>query len=227
MPSLRFDRIQTVLFLLSLPVIFGCFPVIAHGPRVESGTSVALLTAAEMRPDGSRNGDLGPFMPNVGLGVNAGWRSSNPDGGGVQLGVHIPASVILAPMGLTPFLLQGDLYFQVPPSTTGPLQAGLGVHGSYRRVMPYFQMGRIGESGSGWYTTQGVMVGWARDYYGHEQPYTAWMPSLAYQSAHRNTTTHFFASALVGMAEDFDYGDWGGQSAFSAGMIVVFEGRKR
>jgi hypothetical protein len=93
--------------------------------------------------------------------------------------------------------------------------------------MPYFQMGSIRDTGSGWYTTHGLMIGWARDYMGSEQPFAAWMPTLAYQSAHRNTTTHFFASALIGMSEDFDYGEWGDASAFSAGMIVVFHGRKR
>lgn len=210
-----------------LPAVFGCFPVIAHGPRVEPGFDVALVTALEAVP-GVGNGGRTAFSPNVGLSLNHGWAGSHPDNGAFQLGIHVPAGILLAPVELAPWVLQGDLFYQFPASTSRPLDAGVGLHGAYRRVMPYLQVGRIGERGSGWYSTQGVLVAWSnRDFEGNRQYATGWLPTIAYQSAHQNTTTHFFAGALVGVGARND-GYEGSRSPHEliAGMIVVFHGKR-
>lgn len=181
-----------------LVVLTACVPVVAHGPRVEPGLSGGASASVTAGPR-YNNGDDGPSPFLYGpLGVNAGYGwTSGSDGGGpaVRFGVHVPVLVVL---------VQPDLYVQAPRRALGGFDAGIGVSAPVidagRVAMPYVQLGRITDTGSGWYTTQGFFFNRRNPGFGAGTMLRekAWVPTIAYQYGGGRTTTHVFATGAFG-----------------------------
>lgn len=174
----------------------GCLPAIAHGPRVEPGASVGVTAAYASGPKVPSDIFSTPFLlGTVGLNIGHGWVPERADAPAARVGFHVPVPVLLA--------MQGDAYVQAPARWLGPLDGGVGLNTFLvmptRVLTPYVQLGRVGARGSGWYTTQGLLI--IRDPgggYPHDVSHLAWMPAVAYQATSGRTTTHLFATGVFG-----------------------------
>jgi hypothetical protein len=156
------------LFLLSLAslAVASCAPVVTHSPRVTPGPS-ATVTAGYSgrfacyervqwdweRGERTDHTDRACREPQHGpapllLSLGWGWRAT-PESGGYRLGIDALA---------VPAMVHLDGYWQAPKRGGAGLDWGLGAVFSGIHVAPYAQIGRIGENGRGWFTTQMVAV---------------------------------------------------------------------
>jgi hypothetical protein len=136
-------RTLKLLIPVCLAGSVGCFPVITHGARVETGTAFG-LTASITGGDEHVEGDEGGIHLRdgiIGAYVGHGWAPSSDKNPGFYLGLAIP---VLFPA------TQVDAYFQAPPAWTGPLQAGLGVTANYEGAHGYAMLGKQDDRGIGW-----------------------------------------------------------------------------
>ena len=175
-----------------------CVPAVAHGPRIEPGWSVGASASYTDGPsyddytDGPDRFLYGPIGANVGYA----WSSGQPDRAAYRLGLHVPVPLFM--------IAQPDVYVQLPRTMVGGLDAGVGVSGwlidPLNVHMPYVQLGRISDAGTGWYTTQG----WFRNDQNrdiqerHVRESQAWVPTIAYQWGHPRHTLHAFATGVFG-----------------------------
>src|SRR5688500_8314629 len=126
----------------------GCMPAVIHGPQVDPGIVGGFSLSSPSIDKQNFGGEAGERFNSATMGANLGygWRSPQPGGSAVQVGVHVPGIV-----GVT--FTQGDLYYQLPARVTGQLDAGVGLNVAITHTMPYVQFGKISADGSGWYTT--------------------------------------------------------------------------
>jgi hypothetical protein len=225
----RIGSLRHTLLVVTTLFATGCIPAVNHGPQIESGWTGGLTAAYPLGPRYS-NGDWGqtPFLYGpLGVNLGHGWRQSE-NGGAIQLGVHVPATLALFPPGFFE-IAQADAYYQLPA-----MDAGFGVNLSSSYVMPYLQAGRIGTNGSGWYTTQGLSVMWDDDEVtSNGSAAIFWMPTIAYQMARPSHTLHWFVTGGAG-TEKLPCYDWERQCAvqaearyvLSAGVSLQFHRRK-
>lgn len=174
-----------ITFLITI-VGAGCFPVINHGPRIEEGRSFGAVGAY---PLASR--DSQPVLASpLGLNLGGGWGAENPTSAGYFLGLHVPFP------GL--WFSQLDVYRQAAAATLEGFDLGIGASVGVWQAMPYVQFGRAGPGGSGWHTTQGVIVvhnstkvqdlaqGWA------------WIPGAAYRWVSPDLAVELFVTGVYG-----------------------------
>lgn len=186
------------VWLGMVAVATACVPAVAHGPRVRPGFSggvSASLTTGKKYPDGDSEPKYFLYGP-VGVNVGYGWAPVTTGLPALRLGVHVPVPVLA--------LVQPDIYVQAPRSLSREFDFGIGVSWwaieRGRVAMPYVQFGRIGENGSGWYTTQGYFRN-TKDTQAQSRPVlsaNAWVPGIAYQFEHGGSTTHVFVAAILG-----------------------------
>lgn len=209
-----------------------CAPMVTHGPRVQPGTHVVVTAGAGISPCDTVRCNL-DLLPQAALGIRTG-RVATETRPGMALGVNASINLLSSEL---------DFFVQAPTGLTS-MDVGAGVLVSAAHTMPYVQVGRMGENGSGFYTTQGFvwMMRRSTDYAIFDPgPRDApaelkpryWAPSLAYRTGgHRGT--HLYVSGAFGTAAAYDYPPEGSEivrdgsqpvSFLMAG--VVFEGAPR
>lgn len=136
-------RTLKLLIAVCLAGSTGCFPVIMHGARVETGTSFG-LTATTTGGDEHVEGDEGGIHLRsgiIGAYLGHGWAPTSSKNPGFYLGIAVP---VLFPA------TQVDAYLQAPPAWTGSLQAGVGVTGDWEGAHGYAMLGKQDDRGIGW-----------------------------------------------------------------------------
>lgn len=224
---------RRALLPLALACAAACAPTVAHGPRVQPGTSVFVTAGVGVSPCDSMTCDL-QLLPQASLGLRTG-RTAGETRPGFSLGASLAVNLISSEL---------DLYAQAPTGLT-PLDAGAGVLLSAAHVMPYVQLGRMRENGAGFYTTQGFVLMSTRptdyrilDMDSQDQPAEMrpryWAPSLAYRTGGEHGM-HLYVSGAFGTADAYDWADGaearlqrvGSQPVCVLMAGVVFEGEPR
>lgn len=193
-------------FLLTAGTV-ACAPVVTHSPRVEGGTRL-VATAGGSTPlcENATACDLA-LLPQVSLGIRTG-RPAGEANPGFSAGVNLAMNVVSSDV---------DLYAQAPTGLAGGLDAGGGVLLSMAHTMPYVQIGRLGEDGSGWYTTQGFvwmsrrppdyqLMGEAEEGEPDEMRPRYWAPSIAYRTDWSNGL-QVYVSGAFGTADVYAFQD--------------------
>jgi len=129
--------------LLITALVAGCAPMINHPPRTDPGVYFGLTTGLAIPNDSSL---LLAMTPMASPYVRYARRLEN--GWGVS-------GAVAASFGAR-YGFQGDLYAEVP-SGSERWAHGVGVATAGNYTMPYAQLGRQAESGSGWYLTTGFV----------------------------------------------------------------------
>ncbi|HEX2207724.1 MAG TPA: hypothetical protein VHG93_08575 [Longimicrobium sp.] len=138
-----------VLAVLLVASAAACAPMVTHGPRVQPGFTAAATTGGSRALcDTACELDL---TPQVAVGVSRGWPATE-----TRPGFSVGANVSV-------FSSDVDAYVQAPTGWTGALQAGAGGLVGIGHAMPYVQLGRMRQDGSGWYTTQGFVWMYRRE----------------------------------------------------------------
>lgn len=119
--------------------------MVTHGPRVEPGFATTITLGGGYAPCDTLTCDL-ELLPQGAIGVRLG-RAAGETRPGFSAGINLSASLLSSDL---------DVYVQAPAGATR-LDAGGGVLVSLAHTMPYVQVGRMREDGSGWYTTQGFV----------------------------------------------------------------------
>lgn len=170
---------------------FGCSPIIARGPVVEPGWSggvgggafqvhEACAPTRECRPD---------TYPLASLSLRYGRVNEQKPVPATSIGISIPD-------------FQLDLYRQLGPGSSEVRQWGVGTLLSPLHIAPYLQIGRMRETGRGWYTSQVISFAapWAPgEITGARRVF--WAPSLTVQRAFDRGTDageSFFVAQLHG-----------------------------
>ncbi|HEX6041428.1 hypothetical protein [Longimicrobium sp.] len=176
--------------LVGLCAAAACAPIVTHGPRAERGLQVTATAGLPQELcDTTCAVDL---VPQIGFGARVG-RPAEGGRMGYSVGGTFSASL---------FASEADVYLQAP--TAPDWAAGGGVLLSPMHVMPYVQLGRMGEDGSGWYTTQGFAWLAQRtdlslsEGSGDLVKPRYWAPTVAYRFTHRGGATHLYVSGAFG-----------------------------
>lgn len=193
-------------FLLTACTV-ACAPVVTHSPRVEGGTRLVASAGGSATLCEKRSACDLALLPQMSLGIRAGRTAGEANPG-------FSAGVSLAMNGLSSDV---DLYAQAPTAVVGGLDAGGGVLLSMAHTMPYVQIGRLAEDGSGWYTTQGFvwMMRRPADYQlmgEHEEGEPDemrpryWAPTIAYRTDWSNAL-QVYVSGAFGTADEYAFQD--------------------
>lgn len=202
--------------------------MVAHGPRVEPGTALVVTGGAGLPACDSTVCELG-LLPQAALGLRTG-RAASESRPGFSVGANLSINLLSSEV---------DLYAQAPTGFA-PLDAGAGVLLSAAHTMPYVQVGRMMENGSGLYTTQGFvwMMRRPSDYrfFGTDDSADElrpryWAPTGAYRTAGR-PGLHLYVSGAFGTADAYSWPSDGGTEKVRVGTQpvrvvmagVVFEG---
>jgi|GEM_PF-2105233 len=192
---------RRVVPLLALGWAAACAPVVAHGPRVEGGTSIMVTGGGGLSACDSLTCEL-ELLPQAALGVRTG-RAAGETRPGLAVGANLSINLLSSEL---------DLYAQAPTSFM-PADAGAGVLLSAMHVMPYVQIGRMRDDGSGFYTTQGFawMTRRPTDYslFGErragapdEMRPSYWSPAVAYRTRGRRAM-HLYVAGAFGRAAEY------------------------
>jgi hypothetical protein len=177
------------LLLLCAPA--ACAPIVTHGPRPERGLQ-AVATAGLFYPLCGVQCET-QLLNQIGFGARYGRPAENGKAG-FSVGGTFSLGVVSSEL---------DAYVQAP--TAPEWAAGGGVLLSPAHVMPYVQLGRMRASGSGFYTTQGIVWmperydGVGMDY--EPRAYVTplyWAPTVAYRAAHRGGAVHLYVAGVLG-----------------------------
>jgi hypothetical protein len=166
--------------LLAFALVTGCAPIVQHGPVVSDGLSLGLLGGILTRewdscPFDSGEPDIycshhkwspdpGTIIPLVSVTAGYGWEGTDSTRPSLFIGAQVPAAVLLQATHL-------DIFVQAPRQSFGTRAGGVGVVASFASIMPYVQYGRQDGNGSGWHTTQGILVA--------PQGEISWAPGIA------------------------------------------------
>jgi hypothetical protein len=194
-----------ILSLLALACTAACAPMVAHGPRVQSGATLVVTAGGGLPACDSAVCEL-DLIPQAALGVRAG-RPASETKLGFSVGANLALNVLSSEL---------DLYVQAPTGFTR-LDAGAGVLLGAAHTMPYVQLGRLLDDGSGFYTTQGFVWMMKRPasyaIFGEDgsagelQP-RYWAPTVAYRTAGRRGM-HLYVSGAFGTANEYRWADDG------------------
>jgi hypothetical protein len=186
---------------LLLACAAACAPIVTHSPRVEQGVSVFGTAGGATRLCDTLKCDT-QLVPQQGLGVRYG-QAATATRPGLSAALTISTSIVASEL---------DLYLQAPTSLGLDLGAGLLTAGTHD--MPYVQVGRMREDGSGWYTTQGYAFLSARPPtwtlaadFGPEADEVEpryWAPTVAYRTRGRRGL-HLYLSGAFGSARAVTY----------------------
>ena len=196
----------------------GCMPHIMHGPRVDDdGVSGSLsLTLGHNREVGEMDTRI---VPSLYGGLRRSWVSADGRGPAASVGVQVP--VLLAPLfagnedGFKAVMLTSyaDVYVQPSRRAAAGWEWGVGGLASTGMAGPYVQVGRIGQNGNGWYTTQLIAFG-SDDF----ATGTFYMPTVAWRYRDQDATTA--ANLSVGMGFGFDEGNDHMDALFIIGVTL-------
>ncbi|HYR06780.1 MAG TPA: hypothetical protein VEQ60_03350 [Longimicrobium sp.] len=216
-----------ILSLLALACAAACAPMVTHGPRVQPGVAVVVTAGGGLPACDSAVCELG-LLPQAALGLRGGRTATETR----------PGFSVAANFSINLFSSELDLYAQAPTGSMG-LDAGAGVLLSAAHTMPYVQLGRTRDDGSGFYTTQGFVWMMQRPatyrFFGEDdsadelQP-RYWAPTVAYRTAGRRGL-HLYVSGAFGTADEYGWTgegtrkDWVGSQPVRTVMAgAVFEG---
>lgn len=166
----------------------GCFPAVAHGPRVEPGVRAQATIAVPMANDLADEAAPPFTIPAMGIGPAYGQPAT-----AARPGFRV-STTFQIPAGISP-----DLYVQLPRGWLRGIDGGFGYSLSSpgNSTLPYVQLGRINTERRGAYTTIGFVN--QADYLG---PLgikgSGWLLGIAYQIPVRRETYHLFATGIAG-----------------------------
>lgn len=199
LPSLLSIRIHMMLKVsaaLLLACGAACAPVVTHSPRVDQGFSFFGTAGGATRLCDTLQCET-QLVPQQGLGVRYG-QAATASRPGVSAAVTVSTAILSSEI---------DLYLQAPTMLGVDLGAGLLTAGTHD--MPYVQVGRMREDGSGWYTTHGFAVLSSRPPLwtlgAHPGPGTDevkpryWAPTVAYRTRGRRGI-HLYVTGAFGSA---------------------------
>jgi hypothetical protein len=196
---------RTLLMLLALACAAACAPMATHGPRVQPGTTLVVTGGGGLPACDTTVCDL-DLIPQAALGVRTG-RPATVTRPGFSVGANLALNILSSEV---------DLYAQAPTGFTR-LDMGAGVLLGAAHTMPYVQLGRMLEDGSGFYTTQGFVWMMKRpasyrlfgedSSAGELQP-RYWAPTVAYRTAGRRGM-HLYVSGAFGAANEYRWADDG------------------
>jgi hypothetical protein len=186
---------------LLLACASACAPVVTHSPRVDQGFSFFGTAGGATRLCDTLQCET-QLVPQQGVGVRYG-QAATASRPGVSAAVTFSTAVVSSEI---------DVYLQAPTMVGLDLGAGLLAAGTHD--MPYVQVGRMREDGSGWYTTQGVAFLSARPplwTLGGEPSRGAdevepryWAPTVAYRTRGRQGI-HLYVTGAFGSARTVTY----------------------
>ncbi len=201
LPSIRIHMFSKACSALLLACAAACAPMVTHTPRVEEGFSLFGTAGGGARLCDSLDCDT-QLVPQQGLGVRYG-QAATETRPGVSAAITFSTAIVSSEL---------DLYIQAP--TTVGFDVGAGVLTSLTHDMPYVQVGRIREDGSGWYTTQGYAFltsrppEWTLEFDGSptadEVEPRYWAPTVAYRTRGR-AGVHLYLSGAFGSAKAVVY----------------------
>jgi hypothetical protein len=195
--------IRRFFALLLVCVPAACAPMVTHGPRVQPGTHIMVTGGGGYSPCDTLTCSL-ELLPQAALGLRTG-RAPSGTRPGLGLGLNLALNLVSSEV---------DLYAQAP-TDPARFDAGAGVLLSGAHLMPYVQIGRMRDDGSGFYTTQGfAWMSRRQTSYGlagaHEeeapdevQP-RYWAPSVAYRTGGQYGM-HLYLSGAFGTAAEFSW----------------------
>jgi hypothetical protein len=199
--SIRIHMLSKVCSALLLACAAACAPIVTHTPRVEEGFSFFGTAGGGGRLCDSVGCDT-QLVPQQGLGVRYG-QAATATRPGVSAAVTFSTAIVSSEL---------DLYLQAP--TAVGLDVGAGVLSALTHDMPYVQVGRMREDGSGWYTTQGYAFlssrppEWTLEFDGSptadEVEPRYWAPTVAYRTRGR-AGVHVYLSGAFGSAKAVVY----------------------
>jgi hypothetical protein len=196
---------RAVFPLLVLACTAACAPMVAHGPRVEPGVAVVVTAGGGLPACDSAVCHL-DLIPQAALGLRGG-RTATETRPGFSAGANLALNILSSEL---------DLYAQAPTGFTR-LDMGAGVLLGAAHTMPYVQLGRMLDDGSGFYTTQGFVWMMKRPasyrLFGEEGSADElrpryWAPTVAYRTAGRRGL-HLYLSGAFGLADEYSLADDG------------------
>jgi hypothetical protein len=185
--------IRRIAALLLLCAPAACAPIVTHGPRPEPGLQV-MATGGIALPlcDGTCEMSM---MNQIGIGARYG-RPAEERKPGYSVGGTLSMGVISSEV---------DLYVQAPTTAIPEWDAGAGILLSPAHVMPYVQLGQMRASGSGIYTTHGIVwmpergdIIWMDAESSTEVTPRYLSSTVAYRFAHRGGAVHLYVSGALG-----------------------------
>jgi hypothetical protein len=173
--------------------LLACTPVVMHGPAVDRGFQVGATLIASKGRDYPRI--IPPFVPPGGtLYLAYGW-AGKPD----RVAMRFAAQ--LTPL---PPKVDSDVYLKLPRRALLGLDGGVGyLAGVFWQPshQVYAQLGKIGNDGTGFYTTQGFLKQWrgtSSIFNPEAVEATGWVSTVAFQRAETEFSWHVFATGIFG-----------------------------
>lgn len=176
--------------LAALACLTGCFPVLAHPTRVESGFKLTSHASFSLVSDstGEPRRETYVFVPSIDFEASLGIRdTSRVDGPGLRLA---------AAGGLSGF--GGSAYVELPREQFGDFDFGFGIagHGGALTMWtPYLQLGRHESDDMSWFVRNGVTFATGSD---STNWAVLWVPTVGIVRHRSYRDASLFLSAVVG-----------------------------
>jgi hypothetical protein len=187
-------RCYTVL--VGLTCFTGCFPVLAHPTRVESGFKLSSFTSVSLVSDSTGEPSRATYtvLPSIDFEASLGIRdTSRIDGPGLRLA----ASGGLSGLG-------ASAYLEWPRDQFGDFDLGFGIAGhggALNTWTPYLQVGRYESEDMSWFVRNGVTFATSSD---STNWAVLWVPTVGIVRHRPYRDAALFLSAVVGSQQAVD-----------------------
>jgi hypothetical protein len=181
---------RTYSALAGLICITGCYPVLSHPTRAESGFRLTSFTSFAMVSDSGDDAGRRSllFVPSIDFEASLGIRDTSRDDGA---GLRLAASGGLSGYG-------GSAYVEVPRDLFGSFDVGFGVagHGGALTLWtPYLQFGRYESEDMSWFVRNGIAFTAKVD---SGKGSVLWVPTVGIVRHRSSRDAALFLSAVVG-----------------------------
>jgi hypothetical protein len=176
--------------LAFLTAVSGCYPIIAHPTRVESGMKLTTLSSFAMVSDSAAGDERRSLavVPSIDVEAALGIRDTTRTDG---TGLRISAFAGFSGYG-------GSVYLEAPREFLGSFDAGAGVaaHAGFGGVWtPYVQFGRREDEEMSWFVRNSAAFTARHD---STAAAVVWIPTVGIVRQRSNRENVMFLSAVVG-----------------------------
>ena len=176
--------------LAGLICLTGCYPVLAHPTRAESGFRLTSFGSFALVSDSSEDDGRRTlvFVPSIDFEASLGIRDTSRNDG---VGLRVAANGGLSGYG-------GSAYLEVPRDLFGSVDVGVGIagHGGALTLWtPYLQFGRYESEDMSWFVRNGIAFTAKAD---SSEASVLWVPTVGIVRHRSSRDAALFLSAVVG-----------------------------
>jgi hypothetical protein len=182
--------------LAGLIGLTGCFPVLAHPTRVESGLQLSTYSSLSLVSDSSSDPQRVAYsiLPSFDFEASLGIRDTSRDD---SMGLRLAASGGLSGYG-------ASAYVELPRDQFGSFDVGVGIAGHHATASvwtPYVQLGRFESEDMSWFVRNGVAFAAASD---SSRWSVLWIPTVGIVRHRPYRDAALFLSAVVGAQQGIE-----------------------